>query len=108
LLSKWRKRMKITPEQIAKLRTLCEAALDGPWEVGPTPRYLAQDQVHDGRSPLTIRAPSVHTEEIATVWTYLMPTEANAEFIAASREAMPALLDELEETQIALEEARKR
>ena len=52
----------------------------GTWYDGLTPFYLRMDQ--DG-SPLTIRSKS-HTEEIATVWTYLLPTEANSKLISAA------------------------
>ena len=56
---------------------------EGPWFVSPTPGYLAMGQVHDGKHPITIRS-NAHTEEIATVWTYLLPTESNANLIAAA------------------------
>lgn len=57
-----------------------------PWFIGDTPGYLALGQWKDGKSrfsdPITIRSAS-HTEEIATVWTYLLPTDANARRIVA-------------------------
>lgn len=64
----------------------------GPWWCGPTPGYLDGNQSqHPGMGPsITIRSPA-HTEEIATVWTYLLPTEANASLIAAAPD-MHALL----------------
>ena len=48
-----------------------------PWRTGPTPFYLKAGQTG---SPITIRSPH-HTEEIATVWTCALPTEANAKRI---------------------------
>ena len=61
----------------------------GPWFIGSTPKYLGMHQWADGKArkinPLTIRSPH-HTEEIATVWNYLLPTEANARLIAAAPE----------------------
>lgn len=57
-----------------------------PWFIGDTPGYLALGQWKDGKSrfsdPITIRS-AAHTEEIATVWTYLLPTDANARRIVA-------------------------
>lgn len=66
--------------------------IPGPWEIGPTPGYLAMGQVHNDVHPLTIRSPQHHSEEIATVWTCLLPTAANAHLIAAA----PALYEALE------------
>lgn len=58
-----------------------------PWYLGGTPFYLVAGQQADGEAkefdPITIRSPH-HTEEIATVWTYLLPTEANARRIVAA------------------------
>ena len=48
-----------------------------PWRTGPTPFYLKAGQTG---SPITIRSPH-HSEEIATVWTCALPTEANAKRI---------------------------
>jgi len=65
----------------------------GPWFVGPTPRYLMMNQQADGQArksnPLTIRSPH-HSEEIATVWNYLLPTEGNANLIAAALDLLYA------------------
>lgn len=52
----------------------------GPWEGGHTPFYLRMKQTGD---PITLRS-DAHTEEIATVWTCMLPTEANAKLIAQS------------------------
>ena len=49
------------------------------------------------RMPITIRS-DAHTEEIATVWTCLLPTEANARLIAASP-TMAELLKRISTTQ---------
>ena len=48
-------------------------------------------------NPLTIRSPH-HTEEIATVWNYLLPTGANARLIAAA----PALLEAAERAEASI------
>lgn len=78
-----------------ELARLAKAATPGRWFTGFTPHYLSAGQDADGgpRSchPITIRSPE-HTEEIATVWTYLLPTEANAALIAAAVNALPALI----------------
>ena len=67
----------------------------GPWFTGPTPGYLRGGQEKDGRSrhydPITIRS-AAHTEEIATVWTYLLPTPANANLIASAPDLYEALV----------------
>lgn len=84
-----------TEERIEEIQARTEAATGGPWVAGPTPGYLmAMQDEHGMGLPLTIRAPEVHTEEIATVWVYCLPTEANAEFIAHAREDIPWLLAE--------------
>lgn len=59
----------------------------GPWAWGNTPHYLRMQQPG---IPITIRS-KAHTEEIATVWTHLLPTEVNSKLIAQS----PAMLREL-------------
>ena len=72
-----------------------EAATEGPWVTGPTPRYLMMMQEMDGsarqENPLTLRSPA-HTEELVTVWNYLLPATANAIFIAAARTDIPRIL----------------
>ena len=66
----------------------------GPWFMIGTPGYLMMMQRADGRdrlvNPITI-ASHAHTEEIATVWNYLLPTEANARLIAAAPTLYKAL-----------------
>lgn len=92
----------MTPELLALLSpeeraawALCEGATPGPWIAGYTPSYLSHGQRADGASraedPLTIRSPA-HTEEIATIWTYLLPTTGNAAHIADARTSLPAAL----------------
>lgn len=78
------------------LKAALEKATPGPWFTGPTPGYLAGMQQADGKArrvnPLTLRSPA-HTEEIATVWTYLLPTEANADLIVLAVNSLPALIE---------------
>jgi len=70
-----------------------------PWFTGSTPFYLAMGQVHQGKFPVTIRSPA-HTEEIATVWTHLLPHEANARRIVACVNACAGIeTDDLERMQ---------
>ena len=65
----------------------------GPWHTDFTPHYLMMMQQRDGQArlsdPITIRS-AHHTEEIATVWNYLLPTEANARLIAAAPDLLAA------------------
>lgn len=63
-----------------------------PWWVGPTPAYLRMGQGSGNKQPLTIRSPH-HSEEIATVWTALLPTEANAARIVACVNACAGMSD---------------
>lgn len=62
--------------------------IEEPWFLIYTPGYLMQgQQTREGDTarrvnPITI-ASGAHTEEIATVWNYLLPTEENAERIVA-------------------------
>ena len=84
-----------------KLRGLDGAMTPGPWEHGWTPGYLdgmQSQHVETGYAsspPLTLRSPA-HTEEIATVWNYLLPTVGNADGIAALRNALPLIADVVE------------
>jgi hypothetical protein len=59
----------------------------GPWKAGRTPFYLKAGQKGE---PLTIRSPH-HTEEIATVWTCALPTEANSKLITRSPDMLRTL-----------------
>ncbi len=74
----------IAQEQLARWRGLADAATPGPWEATSTwsddgdSYYVA---VVDGRALLD---------------TYVSMTDADAAFIAAAREAVPALLAEVE------------
>lgn len=79
----------------ARVLELDAAALGGNWWTGATPGYLmARQDEHKMGLPVTIRS-DAHTEEIATVWTYLLPTEANADLIAEYRNAAPRLAREV-------------
>lgn len=88
-----------TDTEVAEITERLAKATPGPWECGPTPRYLGYQQFADGSArrvdPVTIRSPLHHTEEIATVWTYLLPTEANASLITEAVNLLPALLSRI-------------
>ena len=88
-----------------------EPATPLPWFTGPTPRYLMMLQEPDGdarrEAPITIRSPH-HTEEIATVWNYLLPTKANADYIVTAANAYPKLTDRVARLSEALRACRQR
>lgn len=101
----------LTTDRLAELRQTAEAATQGEWYIGPTPRFLAQGQIHEwgGQThyPVTIRS-TEHTEELATTWTYLLPSDANAAHIAAfDPPTVLALLDALAEAQQRAENAER-
>jgi hypothetical protein len=73
--------VSLTPEQIQKYRELCEAATAGPWEHKPLGPY----QWH------TVFAPK-GADLRGRVVGEIKP-DYNAAFIAASRTALPQLLD---------------
>lgn len=90
--------LKLTDDALKQLRELHNVVYKD-WFVGPTPGYLIPGQQADNQhrrvDPLTIRSPE-HTEELATVWNYLLPTELLAETICVSRNYLPLLLDEID------------
>jgi hypothetical protein len=83
--------------RIDEIKSRLAAALPGPWWSGHTPFYLrmGQKDARDGTPPLTIRSPA-HSEEIATVWTCLLPTRANADLIANAPQDLAWLIAEVE------------
>ena len=76
----------MTPERIAELRALADAATRGPWTVADL-RHQRGGQIR------IFPHGDIH---IANVLARHEDAVANAEFIAAARSALPALLDEVE------------
>jgi hypothetical protein len=77
--------MKIDNEQIAKLRKLCEVATEGPWYGDGGYRVRRADR--DGEVLVEAKGLPAYDEGL---------TGQDAAFIAAAREAVPALLDFIE------------
>ena len=73
-------------ETLARIRKQADAATDGPWEHDPPPG--------PGEDPM--RPICVYPKEDGGTLAYVQPLEADAEFIAAARTDVPALLDALE------------
>lgn len=71
---------------LARIRAQADAATDGPWEHDPPPG--------PGEDPM--RPICVYPKEDGGTLAYVQPLEADAEFIAAARTTVPALLDALE------------
>jgi hypothetical protein len=90
-----------------ELKMASQAATPGPWWSGSTPAYLMMLQnMHENmEEPLTLRSPA-HTEEIATVWNYLLPTKANANLIALMRNKIDELIAVAEATIPFVEQAK--
>jgi len=89
----------MTPEKRDELRRLCDdpALTPGPWE-----SVASEDRDHMS----WVRDPSMPqgADSIALVGASELETEqAIVDFIASAREALPALLDEVERLQAALE-----
>lgn len=101
--------MTFTPEKIAELRALAEKATKGPWYADTTSshdgfgRYLTSEvrSVDDNRVVVEFSNSNGTIEQLDEA---RIDTEAiaNAPFIAASREAVPQLLDEVERLDSAL------
>ena len=88
---------RLTTEDRARLRALAENATPGPWE--------------DDVDELTDEA-TVHHDQEQRLWVadcgskYHAPARADAAFIAASRQAVPALLDMLDQAEAERDHAR--
>lgn len=74
----------MSTERLAEIRARCEAATEGPWRVSPykSGKYLSVEFLIDGK-PFASVALYVHDE-------------TDADFIAAARQDVPYLLDEIE------------
>ena len=88
----------ITPSRIAELRKLADEATPGPWSWVPA----EDDDLYDWLSAPTdeLMMHSIDSDE----GSWIAVEERNALFIAACREAVPALLDEIERLQTENEE----
>jgi hypothetical protein len=77
----------ITDEQLAQWRALVDAATPGPWS-----------EREDSEAPAwrVIWSDDYSGLDVARVVPWMTHVEFNAAFIAAAREAVPALLDEVE------------
>lgn len=73
-------------ETLNRIRKQANAATEGPWEHEPPPG--------PGEDPM--RPICVYPKEDGGTLAYVQPLEADAEFIAAARTTVPALLDALE------------
>lgn len=87
---------EVTPERVAELRALADAATPGPWEYGTAMCCPDMGWV-DG--------PSGRVCGLATKSTHGMNAE-DAEFCAASRTALPEALDEIERLRAENDELR--
>ena len=90
----------MTDEEIARLKGLCEKATPGPWRCDDV-------LIHQDDLPATY-AISDEDEQSIAVLGQIQGIKGrqiirNAEFIAAAREAIPALCDEVERLRGALE-----
>lgn len=90
---------QITPEELAELRELCEKATPGPWEVD----RVACTHVQSGRRGVASTGGySTNLED----WEKVKDeNEDNAKLIAASRTALPRLLDEVERLRKVVDQA---
>lgn len=86
----------MTPERIAEIRRLAEAATKGPWLIEPGQKI---DEIYIVDAPTDGR--------IARMWNGRTCREANAEFIAVARNALPELLDEVERLRARCERLEK-
>jgi hypothetical protein len=85
----------MTPERIAELKRLCDAATEGPWMVSG---QVGKIEGHRTHSIIHYIEDKKADETIAVVWydknTHLGFTDAA--FIAAAREALPEAIAEVE------------
>lgn len=73
--------MDITPEELARLKALCDAADDAPWHIG----HINEDY------------PSrIDIDDVNGVYVAENVCDNNSKFIIAARTALPLLITELE------------
>jgi hypothetical protein len=107
---------KLTAERRAELRKLANAATPGPWKPCPMNMYVFAadgspvsdtgefDDESDGKPPGTVQRIRGFGAEVSGK-RYEGSQNANIALIAAAREAVPALLDEIERLESELEDA---
>ena len=88
----------MTPERIAELRALCDAATPGPWYVNRIKGYTdnqieTTDPAHVARKPW---GHVVATTGLGAGDVSQQKFERDSDFIAAARIALPEALDEIE------------
>jgi hypothetical protein len=104
----------ITPEYLAELAKLCEAATPGPWLYRPLENddwgYVRSTRQADGWHPVvaTARDGGVCSQDEWDAHRVAKtdPFGPNAEFIAASREAIPRLIGEIERQAIEIDKLK--
>lgn len=106
----------MTPEQRAELRRLCEEATEGPWEwviedesmlsLGTEGIVMENTVLWCNRCDSCIKYVREQPERF-DAWRCGMPNKINSDFIAASRTALPALLDEVERLEAEIERLKK-
>lgn len=88
----------MTTEEIARLRALCEKATEAPWS------YYAADEATPSRADIVYSGG--HPTFTGSFSVGEMHHPKDRAFIAAARTALPAVLDEIERLQRALERLR--
>lgn len=90
--------MSMTPEELSRLRELCEKATPGPWEAHVATRFKGIEQERG------VIGPNGENVICWVVDEFEQSTE-NDEFIAAARTALPQLLDEVDQLREVLDSA---
>jgi len=80
-------------EAMNKLRAMCEAATPGPWEHKQQNEYYGQGY---GETTEFVDMPNIGLLKVGLTDKQGQPFHVNAAFIAASRSAMPALIELVE------------
>ena len=97
----------MTPERIAELRALCDAATPGPWYVNRIRGY-PDNQIETTDSTYVARKPWGHvvaTTGLGAGDVSQQKFERDSDFIATVRTALPEALDEIERLQAMIGDA---
>lgn len=91
----------MTPEELAKARSLVEAATLGPWYSDSSIQHLSQGDLMRWtlRSSQVKYSNGINRAIVLHESWYVMPKEADQAFIAEARTMVPQLLDEIERLQ---------